>query len=633
MKKIKEIKIVNPDASTELANIGADAQNVDYNNTTVKAELDKLNATDNSLINTQTNQGNALNSLQSQVSSLASGSPAGVYATVSALTSADPDHSKIYVVTADGHWYYYNNGWQDGGLYQVSGIADDSILFNHLNSEIRNAYDETYLSKKILSAEYDGFIRNTGIIASHPDFNYFKLSVREGEKYYYSTKTRGDACVYVITNAENNVISYLDSGASEEWYHGFVKIPKDGYYLYINTTSEYKNFGVIIKRNNIIMNKKQPLINNYSIGYVHSSSGNISFEHPPLSTKSITNIAPIKLHKGDIVNSSYAFTVAKYDENITFIDLTGPISWNYCIPETAYYRITLFNYNDVPLCNGYGIDSLLSDNLAKGLYINKEMNQPKYMHISFDDVYLCLNDITINADIYNSIFDNTFFADLKDLHEKYGAVFTLNTFNTYTNTDYDISNTTIKFKNEFNNNSDWLKFSFHAEDNITDYSANNDNILTSYNKFLTSVLNFAGYNAIDTFIRLGFFSGNSYNIDKLKSSTYRPQGLLTADDSRNSYYLNSTQASYIKNNIYAYDKNKDLYLIDSKTRLESLSSHTTLALTNYSKNYLCEIFTHEYAWNNDMKTLLSNLLVQANQLNYKFIYYPNILHLQNNLPE
>ena len=101
--KIKEIKIVNQDQSTEIADIGADAINVDYNNTTVKNELDKLNATDNSLINTQANQGNTLTSLQSQVSNLASGSPAGVYATVTALTSADPDHSKIYVVTEDGH--------------------------------------------------------------------------------------------------------------------------------------------------------------------------------------------------------------------------------------------------------------------------------------------------------------------------------------------------------------------------------------------------------------------------------------------------------------------------------------------------------------------------------------------------
>ena len=46
--KIKEIKIVNQDESTEVADIGADAINIDYNDTTVKAELDKLD-NDNSI--------------------------------------------------------------------------------------------------------------------------------------------------------------------------------------------------------------------------------------------------------------------------------------------------------------------------------------------------------------------------------------------------------------------------------------------------------------------------------------------------------------------------------------------------------------------------------------------------------
>ena len=41
--KIKQLKIINQDESTETADIGADAINVDYNYTTVKAELDKLN--------------------------------------------------------------------------------------------------------------------------------------------------------------------------------------------------------------------------------------------------------------------------------------------------------------------------------------------------------------------------------------------------------------------------------------------------------------------------------------------------------------------------------------------------------------------------------------------------------------
>jgi len=64
--------------------------------------------------------------VESQVQSIASGAPSGTYATVSDLTTADPDHSKIYLVLADGKWYYYNTGtssWTVGGTYLSSGIS------------------------------------------------------------------------------------------------------------------------------------------------------------------------------------------------------------------------------------------------------------------------------------------------------------------------------------------------------------------------------------------------------------------------------------------------------------------------------------------------------------------------------
>lgn len=57
------------------------------------------------------------------------GSPAGAYATTGALASADPDHGGVYLVTADGHWYYWNgSAWADGGLYQATSLlAGDHI--------------------------------------------------------------------------------------------------------------------------------------------------------------------------------------------------------------------------------------------------------------------------------------------------------------------------------------------------------------------------------------------------------------------------------------------------------------------------------------------------------------------------
>ena len=47
LMKIKQLKIINQDQSTEVADIGADAVNIDYNDTNVKLKLDELSNDNN----------------------------------------------------------------------------------------------------------------------------------------------------------------------------------------------------------------------------------------------------------------------------------------------------------------------------------------------------------------------------------------------------------------------------------------------------------------------------------------------------------------------------------------------------------------------------------------------------------
>ena len=64
--------------------------------------------------------------VQKQINSLASGSPL-VASSVSEMT----DTSRVYVNTTDGYWYYYNGtAWVDGGVYQASEFANNSIDSN-----------------------------------------------------------------------------------------------------------------------------------------------------------------------------------------------------------------------------------------------------------------------------------------------------------------------------------------------------------------------------------------------------------------------------------------------------------------------------------------------------------------------
>lgn len=72
------------------------------------------------------------NQLQSQISSLASGSPL-----VASSTSGMTNTNRVYVNTTDGKWYYYNgSAWVAGGTYQSSGIASNSVGIDGINSTL-----------------------------------------------------------------------------------------------------------------------------------------------------------------------------------------------------------------------------------------------------------------------------------------------------------------------------------------------------------------------------------------------------------------------------------------------------------------------------------------------------------------
>ncbi|MBQ6795659.1 MAG: hypothetical protein IJO83_05895 [Clostridia bacterium] len=251
----------------------------------------------------------------------------------------------------------------------------------------------------------------------------------------------------------------------------------------------------------------------------------------------------------------------------------------------------------------------------------------KYMHISFDDVYACLYDITVNQ--YSSVFENTFFAELRKLHGDYGAVFTLNCFNTSTkNSKYDISNLPDRYSDELAGCADWLRFAFHAESDTTAYGTTSftNNIATpaqsaaSYKKFTSAILNATGTaDSVDTVVRLGFFTGTRENVEALRECDYGITGLLTADDTRLSYYFDNNLNNYIINNNDYYDGQLNLRLIRSQKRLEGVSNTSTAlnTLSAYSGNMI-EVFTHEQDYKGSVPNRLKEYIQWAKNQGYGF---------------
>ena len=210
----------------------------------------------------------------------------------------------------------------------------------------------------------------------------------------------------------------------------------------------------------------------------------------------------------------------------------------------------------------------------------------KIIIFSIDDCIEIFRDITINN--YNSLFESDYFSFFKELHDKYDAKISLYSFVEYK--EFNIKNTTDKFKKEFIDNSDWLKIGFHGFNENSRYN-DKENIKKDYKLFIKYVKRFAGsLNVIDNFIRLHYFSGNLENILKIKK--FGIKGLLTADDDRDNYYLKKNENIFLnKHNIYKYIKN-EIFFIKTNLRIEKIENiNETLKTIDINNNII--MFTHE----------------------------------------
>lgn len=312
-------------------------------------------------------------------------------------------------------------------------------------------------------------------------------------------------------------------------------------------------------------------------------------------------------------DDGYQFNYATFN-GTTFVEKTDwfvPSDGLIKIPNTYSLRIgvatqqsgtsesieTVFSHVHIAL-NNNDLPSLYRSIDDIGLYgqpfVNRILSSDtggKIIHYSVDDVFSCLKDITDNQ--YASIFENTFFSNLKTAHDNYGCCFTLNCFNTESNTpSYSISNLPSRYQAEIQGCKGWLRFSFHAEDDETNYNTDGG-ILASYNTFVSAIYTLAGdYDCIDRITRLGFFGGNLTNILAIKNASHGIIGLLCADNiTRESYYLDPEQNEIVQSKGKYIDPINELIFCRSTTRM--LGNAIAELEGNLCYQKYVEIFWHE----------------------------------------
>lgn len=262
-----------------------------------------------------------------------------------------------------------------------------------------------------------------------------------------------------------------------------------------------------------------------------------------------------------------------------------------------------------------------SDNYKEGVSTGKNI-----FSLSFDDTILIFEDISSKN--YDSIFENATLAWYKDLHSKYGV--TVSCFVYYEDGDFNLSDVTERYRDEFEKNSNWLRFGFHTVDKDTNYQTRN-NLVSDYEKTVQQLKRIVGSNAIDNVIRLQNFQGTYAEISQLaKLDDESIKGLLTADDMHQSYYLSSKANSYIYAQDELYDEDTGLYFFSTDFRTEyvdNMGSKLNELQKDCWNNQTGDlvVFSHEWALSMENKAKIEKICKYACDKGYRFEFFEDIL--------
>ena len=339
-----------------------------------------------------------------QIQAVESGSPL-VASSVQEMT----DTTRVYVNTTDGNWYYYNGTeWTIGGVYQSTGIAENSIdgsniknksiqpyklseVDEHQQYEIFK-YSKIYPKRLVNGVKQDAtdfyctdivaiepsttiFVRLAGIdicdIVQYDSAKQFISNIRINNNPN-ATKTLSDSAHYValsyrITDSTNNYIYALNSNLSpsDNFYNIPYLINKDVNYE-LNSISPFKLKEVA----------EQPLrtVLKFAEWYPFGLSANVLIPSNEYVLSSLVRVQPgtTIIPARDLVAGSEALLTYKEDKTFR---IKGQITTKgYTVPNDCYYVALVINKNDKS--NDFLICNSLTDKInIEWLNLNKETKE------------------------------------------------------------------------------------------------------------------------------------------------------------------------------------------------------------------------------------------------------------------
>lgn len=198
---------------------------------------------------------------------------------VASSTSGMTDTTRIYVNTTDGHWYWYDgDSWEDGGTYQSSELADNSVspIKTTFINQLTIIPEDNYIYNKILNFStgiemtYNGSSYSTRYITIPDDETKIVIpSSANGIHIYYYDNTKtfiSSVGVYGYTiNTIPNNTKYIRFGFQD--HLGYSDTIAVFYNDYINGVNLY-NAGEL-KEDYINFESSKILYNTKKLNLIH----------------------------------------------------------------------------------------------------------------------------------------------------------------------------------------------------------------------------------------------------------------------------------------------------------------------------------------------------------------------------
>lgn len=386
----------------------------------IEKDVEILNTEINNKLSNNTN---AIEEVDTKVNSIMNNNPIPVNS-ISNMT----DTTKIYLLTTDGNWYYYNgSNWVSGGIYQSTQIAENSIaiekMIKSLQSDNKFNYD-TITEGKIIDS--------TGTLIENLSYYTGDYIPVKANKTYYANYCR-------IVSYFNTAKEFIgrDDLKPQAILHQFTPA-QDGYVrtshsnntkgiIFVseinNKVDNYSVKGFIDNTENLkFLNKLKNLINYNNVQLfkiANIQTGEIS-DSPSYAVIDIPTPAPATIYYNYLRSGLYLGKNKEYIGQLDYKYVTELTEKSISNPQISYIRCNIY-LSDLSKAYLSYLSTTNTDNLLYGKYMPNDIKVTKENIIDkfFGKTLYAFGDSILAGHLSNISCIDTFCIEKKINYTKY----------------------------------------------------------------------------------------------------------------------------------------------------------------------------------------------------------------------